>query len=178
MNTIDESYQEGCLILELGKHDKAQDIFQCILEEDSNYYPAINKIGVIYAKKGDLIRAQEYFEQALDVNKNYAPALVNLGNILKEAGENLEAEKFYLAAIDVDPDYAIAYHNIAVLYKEKNLYDMYMKYIKEYRRAYKRHSYSKEVRKKKAKFKKTGQIINISLIMSIGILILYFIFQN
>jgi tetratricopeptide (TPR) repeat protein len=178
MITIDERYQEGCLILELGKVDKANEIFKCILNENSDYYPAINKIGVINAMQGNMESAKEYFEQALDINKNYAPALVNLGNILKESGDYGGAERFYFAAVDEDPDYAIAYHNIAVIYKERNLYNMYMKYIKEYKRAYRRHSYSKEITNKRVKFKKPGLLINITLIISLGILMLYLILFN
>lgn len=176
MDTIDEKYEKGCLLLELGRMDEAWDIFLSILTENTDYYPALNKIGVIYANKGDLYKAQEYFEQALDINKKYAPALVNLGNILKEGGNFKEAERFYLAAIDEDPDYATAYHNMAVMYKEKNLYEMYIKYIKEYKRAYKRHSYSKDIRQRVRS--KSSPFMKIVLSIAITIFIILLLFST
>lgn len=178
MNTIDERYQEGCLLFELNKQEKAKEIFLHILEEAPDYYQALNKIGVIYANSGDLDKAQKYFEQALDTNKGYAPALVNLGNIFKESGDYEDAEKFYLEAIDEDPDYAIAYHNIAVIYKERNLYDAYMKYIKEYRRAYRRNSYNRDAGIKGKSSRKAGMVLNITLAISLAVFVLILVSNN
>lgn len=167
-----ERYEEGCVLLELGKLDRAKEIFMNIIEEDSSCFQALNKIGVIYAERGNLEEAQEYFEQALDIKKDYAPALVNIGNILKEYGEDLEAERFYLAAVSEDPDYANAYHNLAIIYKERNQYDIYMKYIKEYKRVYRRQSYSREGRQKRAGNRKIGMFVNLTLIISLSAIIL------
>lgn len=177
MANIEERFEEGCMAIELGRIEKALNILQSILDEKSDYYPALNKIGVIYVKKGDLTKAEEFFEQALEINQNYAPALVNIGNILKER-ENLEgAEKYYLAAIEEDIDYPIAYHNIAVLYKEKNNFNLYMKYLKEYKRAYKRYSYNSETYKKTKNLKNSGFVTNVLLITFLIIVFIY-VFTN
>lgn len=135
MNII-ESYNKGCLMMDYLKMDKAFEIFTEILKSNPEYYPAINKLGVIYANKGDILRARDYFEKALKFKDSYGPSLVNIGNTYKEEGKTDLAMEYYLTSINVDSDYYLAYYNMGIIYKEKKMYEEYMRYAKEYKRKY------------------------------------------
>lgn len=172
---IDEKYQSGCVSLDYGNTGQAFDIFSQIIVNNPQYYPAINKMGVIYAQKGELERARECFIKALEIDNNYAPALVNMGNIFKEEG-NLElAKDYYNEATITDVDYYLSYYNLAVLYKEKNNYGLYMKYLKEYKRRYKQYIYIDRIKEKKRLKGKIGLVSSFLVTAGVFLLIMILI---
>lgn len=138
---VEDKYNEACKLISNCKFTEAEYILDEILQEDEEYYKAINKFGVIYAEQGNLNKAEEYFNKALSVKENYVPSIVNLGNLFKENGELDKAEKYYIYAIQIDPEYVNSYYNLAVLYKALKNYPAYIKYIKEYKKHIKNTKY-------------------------------------
>ncbi len=131
------SFQDGTLAIEYGDLDKAEKIFNEMIEHNREDYEAINKLGIVYAKKKDFMVAREYFEQALHINENYGPAFVNIGNTYKECEDNVKAKEYYELAIERDVKYDLSYYNLAIIYKASGDYSKYMKYMKEYKKMYK-----------------------------------------
>lgn len=151
---MERKYEKGCLLIDYGRYSEALEIFNEMLGEDDKSYEVLNKIGVIYAKQGDLKIAQGYFEKALEINESYGPSIVNMGNIYKESGDEDSALEYYSESTRLDPDYYLAYYNIGVLYKEKKMFDAYMKYMKEYKRRFRYHIHDSNAAKYKDSFSK------------------------
>lgn len=173
--TLDELYDKGCGELDLGKYEQALETFNSILEQNSEYYKALNKIGVLYARQNDLGNAKEYFEMALDINPDYGPSLVNLGNIYKELGDIELAKRYYEESIKVDVDYYLAYYNMACIYKERGDIEEYIKYIKKYKRLYKRHLDTPDYRKMIYN-KRFKNVKNIFTALIVTVLVLMFMY--
>lgn len=131
------NFEDGVLAIELGKLDKAEKIFDEMIKCNQDDYEALNKLGIVYAKKKNFMLAREYFEQALCIKEDYGHALVNVGNTYKECGDNINAKKYYELAITNDPKYNLSYYNLAIIYKANGEYFKYMKNIKEYKSMYK-----------------------------------------
>lgn len=167
MITLEEKFENGCLAIERKKYEQAIEVFENILEENPEYYPALNKIGVVYANRNDLDTARTYFEKALNINGEYAPALVNMGSIYKEEGDIANAERYYLYSIECEEEYYLSYYNLAILYKEKNQYDLYMKYLKTYKRLYKKYINNKEDISKRKNLHIIGVIVAAAIIISL-----------
>ena len=131
---IEEKYESGCAALDDFNEAEAAAIFSEILSDDSDYYPAINKLGVLHARKGELDKAEECFNKSLEINPEFAPAIVNLGNIKKEKGDDKAAEELYKLAIEKDETYHMAYHNLAVVQKHRGDISAYIKNMKKYKK--------------------------------------------
>jgi tetratricopeptide (TPR) repeat protein len=136
----EELYDSGCKLLKEYEPEKARVVFQSILDADNHYYRAINKLGVILAGEKKLDAARDMFESCLELKPDYAPALVNSGNICKENRNQEAAIDFYLKAIAADESYHFSYYNLAVTYKSMGKLDLYLQYLKKYRRHYRNHT--------------------------------------
>lgn len=134
----DSRYLEGCKLLEFNQLDEADEQFRNLLEEKPDHFEAINKIGVIFIRKGHLAQAKECFLKALEIEPQFAASLVNLGNMYQEEGNIAMAEKFYLEAIEADLDYPMSYYNLALIFRIQGNYKKYVDYMKKYKRLHRR----------------------------------------
>ncbi|MCX7904605.1 MAG: tetratricopeptide repeat protein [Caloramator sp.] len=161
-------YISACEDIEIGRYEDAQEKLEKLLHLNKNDYKVLNKLGVIYAYKGDKEKALDYFNSSLYANSEYAPAYVNIANLYQEEGNIELAEQFYLKAIEVDPDYALAYYNLGVLYKKKGQIELWVKNFKQYKRLLKREEYNytniKEMNVNKKKFLIIGPILTFLVI--------------
>ena len=109
--------------LALKNHQKnnikeAQNLYNKILEIDSNYVDAHNNLGAIFKELGENQKAKECFEKAIAINPNYSHAHNNLGVIYQDLGENQKAKEYYEKTIAINPNYADAHNNLGVIFKE------------------------------------------------------------
>lgn len=111
-------YQEAVESLSRWELDKAEDALNRLLADDPAHAPGLNKMGVLWAKRGDLQRAASYFQEALRHDPELASAYSNLGNIYQQNGWTDRAIAAYEKAIKLDPDFPTAHHNLGVLYKK------------------------------------------------------------
>lgn len=161
---MEEKYQDACMELDYNRVDEAQKKFEVILAEETEYYPALNKLGVIFIRKNQTAKARDFFERALAVNPGYAPSLVNLGSLCSEEGNNEAAMTYYKLAVEKDASYHMAYYNLAVMYKKNGQYDAYMKYIKEYKKYY-RHYISERRHRDRLRLKrKLGCLTGVMIV--------------
>lgn len=141
---IDKRFADACRELECNRLDDAQKSLVDILSESPDYFPAINKLGVVCTRKKQFDNAKTYFSKVLEINPDYAPSIMNMGNLSLETGNDEEAMEYYKRAIRKDSAYHMAYYNLAVLYKGKGQYDEYMKYLKEYKKYYRQYINNKQ----------------------------------
>lgn len=128
---IDKLKVKGKQYFDRYEWEKAQNVFEQILDIDPQNLFALDKIGVIFVRKDELNSAEYYFRKILSIDHTYKTALNNLGNILLKRGMVEQAINCYRKAIQIDENYALAYHNLAVAYKKKGHIDRYIKNIKK-----------------------------------------------
>ena len=71
---------------EIGNLDEALEALNSLMEIDGESAFAYNKLGIISARRGDMINAKAYLK-ALALDPQYAQAYSNLGNVHREAGD-------------------------------------------------------------------------------------------
>lgn len=141
---IKATFDQACNNIEYNRLTEAREMLESILIHHPDFFPGINKLGVICIKENNISRARDFFLKALDINPDYVPSIVNMGSVCNAEGDINTALELYKKAIEKDKDYYIAYYNIAVICKKLGNYDEYMKYLKQYRRSYKKHINDRE----------------------------------
>lgn len=115
--TAAELYAEALEKLERWKLDQAEELLRQVLDKDPENAKAVNKLGVVYARREELDAAERFFEQAISLDPTDPAPYCNLGNIYAQREWNDRAKALYEKALALDPDYATAVHNLGVLYR-------------------------------------------------------------
>lgn len=131
INTI---YEKALKHLEFGELDEAEEDLKLYLKENHSDAMAHNKLGVVFAKRNNLVEAKRCFQEALRQDVNLVHALNNLGNIARDEGELQLAIEYYQKAIIIDPDYSLPHNNLGVVYKQLNRYRDFVREIKTAKR--------------------------------------------
>jgi Tfp pilus assembly protein PilF len=140
---IEQMEIRGKKLLNRDNLEKAKEIFDRILQIDAENLLALDKTGVIFARKGNLDEAELYFRKVISIDPGYKTALNNLGNVFLERGEIAQAKNCYYKAIEIDINYSQAYHNLAIAYKREGDIGNYIKNIKRGARLEKRENIKK-----------------------------------
>ncbi|GEM_PF-406132 len=167
---IADKYEEASLKLDQGKFNKAEKMLEKILEMDSEFVPAYNKLAVIYLNRDEIEEARKNLATALNIDSQYPPALTNYGSLEKLAGNFAEAKEYYQAAIDRNSEYGPAYNNMAVILREEGKYKDSVSYLKKAR---KHGTLSFDVDKKKSLLQEPGCLIPIIISGVMIFLLLY-----
>lgn len=114
-----ELLDEAERLLEIGRVEEAREKLQECIRLHPDSPPALNKLGVCYARLEQWENARAQFVAALAIDPTYAPAHSNMGNLHREAGRLDDAVTSYMEALRHDPDYHIAHHNLGVVYKQQ-----------------------------------------------------------
>ena len=104
--------------LEKWELDEAEETLRRLLEEEPEHARAVNKLGVVYARRQDLRQAEMCFNDAIALDPQLASAHSNLGNIYAEQGWYDRAKECYERALALDPGNPTATHNLGVLYRK------------------------------------------------------------
>lgn len=131
-------YSQALQYMEKWELDKAEEVLRQLLEEDPQHARAMNKLGVVYARRKDLRQAEVCFNDALALDPNLASAHTNLGNIYAERGWNERAKEAYERALLLDPGNPTATHNLGVLYRKSGDIAKGVSLLKEANRAQRR----------------------------------------
>ena len=83
----------GWALMRAGKYDEALEKLSLALEDDPEFYPSHNNIGVIYLENREYSKAIEQFKQATISGPSYALAHGNLGHTYMKCWLKLTAEK-------------------------------------------------------------------------------------
>ena len=110
------------------KRDEAKDWFEKAIKIKSNYYPALNELGLYYLDNGVVDKAENYFNLAIQSNREYKFPYYNLSKIAKDRGNIAEAKTFLKKAIKCDEKYIGALNNLGILYYDESDYDTAMYY--------------------------------------------------
>jgi tetratricopeptide (TPR) repeat protein len=102
----------GEALMQLGKLDEAQEMYERALREDPNDVTLHVNLGAICFKRGDLDGAARHFGAALKIDPNLTQAHNNLGSVLVQQGQVGAAVEHFAAALRADPRNAVAHCNL------------------------------------------------------------------
>ncbi|CAF1488531.1 unnamed protein product, partial [Adineta steineri] len=131
----------GKLLLAIGQFNKAEELYNVLLEQTSDegekahYY---GSLGYVKNDQGDYKKAIWYYEQALEIQektlRSNHPSLAtlynNIGSVYDSMGEYSKALSYYEKALEVrqktlpsnHPDLATSYNNIGETYRQMGEY--------------------------------------------------------
>ena len=78
---VEEKYKEAVTAYSKGDFEKSRELLEEIIENNQDFAPAYNKIGVMAVYDEDLEEAEQWFSKALSIDDQYLPSLLNLGNL-------------------------------------------------------------------------------------------------
>ncbi len=87
------------------------------LRRNPNDVPALNSVGIIYARVGQLNEAIDVWKRGLEINPKYVHLYNNLGSALKSSKKYDEARKVFQRGLELAPSYWI-YYNLGLLERE------------------------------------------------------------
>ena len=171
---IDSLYNEALGYLEAWQLDEAEECLRKVIELDPEHARGFNKLGVVFARRGDLRQAEECFDQAIALDPQLGAAYSNLGNIYAERNWIDRAKAAYVKALVLDPGNPTATHNLGVLYRKSGDIGRGIDLMKQANKA-DRHRFREETRRDP----RSQRIVRIgwAIVIAIGLL-LYYVFNR
>ena len=97
--------QEGLALHHQGKLGDAKQIYEKILQKQSNHFDALQLLGTIYTQVKQHEVSLQYFDKALQINKTNSEVFNNRGIVLQNLKRLDEALTSYEEALRIKPDY-------------------------------------------------------------------------
>ena len=121
--SIQQAIDLGEKYLSAGVLDKAETIYQQILQVDPKHPVALHLLGVIAHQVGKYDTAVDFMTNALSIKPDFAEAHSNLGLSFKECGKLDEAIASFNAAISIKSNFAEAHYNLGITLQERGQLD-------------------------------------------------------
>jgi tetratricopeptide (TPR) repeat protein len=134
-------YRLGSVLLKLGQSDKAEEVYQILLEQvtkESEKAPIYNQIGRTKRDQGAYIEAIRFYEKSLEIQMKSLPpnhpdlavSYNNIGSVYADMGEYSKALLSYEKAHEIrqqslppnHPDLGSSYNNIGSVYSDMGEY--------------------------------------------------------
>lgn len=115
-----------------GNLDRAEALFEQVLELDAGSRDALYNSAMLYSEQGAFDKARERFEKLTQVEPENPEIFNNLGAILYQEGEKQLAEKRFLQALDLDPENEPALRNIIEIMIDKNCIEEAQSFFEAY----------------------------------------------
>ena len=112
----DIAYNEGNILLTMGRFDEAESTFLDAIGIDPNLTSAHFNLGKMYYDRREVKKAKAAYEKVLEIDPNFVSALINLGNLKADEGYFSKAEPFYLKVLEINPDHSYARSLLGRLY--------------------------------------------------------------
>ncbi len=115
-------YQEAARLMDAQKWEEAEKVYLSILKKGENYQ-ALNGLGVLYYRKGEMQKALDALARALSSGRAYSGAYFNRAVVFYSLGRYDDALRDYRALLEQNPHHYEANYNMGVtLLKMKDLY--------------------------------------------------------
>lgn len=115
--------QRALTLHQTGHFNEAEAIYRNVLLSNPSQPDALQLLGLIEKKKGNLTVAVELMERASILVPEAAPLYNNLGNTYREAGNVQKAIDCYEKALAIDPLYADCLNNYGRVFLDIGAYD-------------------------------------------------------
>jgi tetratricopeptide (TPR) repeat protein len=91
-----------------GSLERAQALYQTILQTVPDDFPATHMLGVVHFQRGELISAEMLLRQAISLDDGVAEAHYNLGCVLRAADQLSEAKRCFELSLQLNPGFEMA----------------------------------------------------------------------
>ncbi len=91
-----------------GSLERAQDLYQTVLQTVPDDFPATHMLGVVHFQRGELISAEALLRQAVSLDDGVAEVHYNLGCVLRAAGQPSEAKRCFERCLQLNPGFEMA----------------------------------------------------------------------
>jgi len=91
-----------------GSLERAQALYQTVLQTVPDDFPATHMLGVVHFQRGELISAEALLRQAAALNDGVAEMHYNLGCVLRAAGQPSEAKRCFERSLQLNPGFEMA----------------------------------------------------------------------
>ena len=122
---------KGVALHRQGKLGDAKQIYEKILQKQSNNFDALQLLGSIYNQIKLPEMSLKYFDKALKINKTNPAVYNNRGNAFQALKRFGDALKSYEEALKLKPDYAEAYNNLGKTLQELERFEDALKSYEE-----------------------------------------------
>ena len=95
-----------------------ESLFSNVIESYPNSHRALNNLGNVYRRAGDLDEAVSEFQKAIAINPS-PRAYSNLGAVYRKKGMILEAMEQYRIAMEIDPEDSEPHFGLGIVYAER-----------------------------------------------------------
>jgi hypothetical protein len=103
-----ETLGEAMACHRAGRLERAQALYQTILQTVPDDFPATHMLGVVHFQRGELISAEALLRQAVSLDDGVAEAHYNLGCVLRAAGQPSEAKRCFERSLQLNPGFEMA----------------------------------------------------------------------
>lgn len=110
-----------------GKPGESLKMYRAVLSKAPENQLALHRVGVIFAKQGELGQGLEHLQRAVELGDASAELLGDLGYCRFLAGDLDQAEDDLQAALDHDPQLKSARNNLGLVLGEQGCYDESLK---------------------------------------------------
>jgi tetratricopeptide (TPR) repeat protein len=115
--------QRAVAAYEAGNLADAATLCELVLRADPKHLDAINVLGALGMRRGDLPAALEYFSRATEIAPDFAEAFNNRGVVLQQLQRWDEALKSYRRALQLRPEYVDALFNMGFVMAQLHRWD-------------------------------------------------------
>ncbi|MGH7977669.1 MAG: tetratricopeptide repeat protein [Limisphaerales bacterium] len=112
--TPESPYKIGAMLVQEGNTSEAEKNFSHALVLNSDYVPALNELGLIYANQQKTAEAAKCFDRVIQINPGYVEAYLNWGFMEQCDGKLEQAMPHYHEAAGLQPGGPAAYFYQAV----------------------------------------------------------------
>ena len=102
-NTIEELHKESAILVSQERYNEALDVFDQILEIDSDNVKALNHKGTVLVKMENFQQSLEYFDKALMIEPNNIKILKNKAIALSHLNQHAKAIAIYEKILELEP---------------------------------------------------------------------------
>ena len=102
-NTIEELHKESAILVSQERYNEALDVFDQILEIDSDNVKALNHKGALLVKMENFQQSLEYFDKAIIIEPNNIKILKNKAIALSHLEQHVDAIAIYEKILELEP---------------------------------------------------------------------------
>lgn len=113
---LQQVLQQAFNLLQQGHEQQAERIARDVLAQIPSQPDALNLMGLLSTRRGELEEARRYFNKGLKKAPGHLHLLNSAGLVEKDLNEHARAEAHFLKALKLNPEYFYARHNLASVY--------------------------------------------------------------
>lgn len=132
--SIQSLFEEARSLKSRGEYEKAIELYQEILKEDSENSQAIRELAQVYSWNQDYDKSIQHYDKLLSKNPKDYDALLGKAQVSSWKGEYDKAENLYIRVIEAVPGYLDAYLGLINVYLWNSKYHKALSLLKKLER--------------------------------------------